>query len=167
MSIDLAKPISLRLGPRIYHGINCVANHDRGVGFSVYGDPKPWKAYHVKKSRGRTIPIAPPGRQRMKVWQESVQAYFKQQNAGFTPFASPVVGMLVFFLPKPRSKAADAFPIENRCGDLANLKKATEDALNGILWHDDRQVVGYELLFKFYEVPGLIRPGCIARYWEI
>jgi len=138
------------------------------LAFSVFGDPKPWKAAKATGLGGHKRRIMPtPGRERMKVWQETVQTYFKQQHAGHKPFTRPVVGMLVFFLPKSRSKARGEHPIENRCGDLANLKKATEDALNGILWQDDRQIIGYELLFKFYEISGLIKPGCIARYWEI
>lgn len=40
--------------------------------------------------------------------------------------------------------------------DLTNLVKATEDALKGIVWHDDSQVVGMQLA-KVYGEKELVR----------
>lgn len=46
-------------------------------------------------------------------------------------------------------------------GDLDNLTKGVKDALNGLLWHDDRQVREYFEPFKVEE-PERGRPECLV-----
>jgi Holliday junction resolvase RusA-like endonuclease len=54
--------------------------------------------------------------------------------------------------------------------DLSKLIRATEDALTGLAWGDDAQVVEYRDTVKTY--PGghrdaLDSPGAVIRIWQI
>lgn len=47
--------------------------------------------------------------------------------------------------------------------DVDNLSKAVMDALNGIAWHDDKQVIGLHALIEY----GAKRPGLIVEVKRI
>lgn len=50
--------------------------------------------------------------------------------------------------------------------DLSKLVRSTEDALTGLVWHDDSRVVEYTRVAKVYageDIDALDRPGAIIR----
>lgn len=55
--------------------------------------------------------------------------------------------------------------------DLSKIVRSTEDALTGIVWKDDAQVVQYVRLGKWYAGVGaedvLAVPGCVIRVWPL
>ena len=61
------------------------------------------------------------------------------------PFDGPVRLAVLFLLPRPKRLIWKRRPMPRCCHtsrpDLDNLVKATKDALNGIAWRDDSQVV--------------------------
>jgi len=71
----------------------------------------------------------------------------------------------MFYFPRPR-KPKWRFPCTPTDGDLDNLIKATADALNGLLWKDDRFIVADGGSFKTYCLPGQ-EPGALIRVEEI
>lgn len=77
------------------------------------------------------------------------------------PLFCPVLIEATFFLPIPASCARPER--SRRAGtphvlkpDIKNLIAGLEDALNGIAWNDDSQIVGYEKCCKYWaHTPGL------------
>ncbi len=64
---------------------------------------------------------------------------------GRRPISGPVRLHVVFFMPctKQRKRVRKPAPRKWYEGkkDLSNMVKAIEDAMNEVVWHDDRQVV--------------------------
>jgi Holliday junction resolvase RusA-like endonuclease len=81
-------------------------------------------------------------------WQQTVSWAAKQQMAGRPPVVYPVKVTIWFYRKR-----------QGKC-DLDNLSKAVLDALNGIVFEDDSQVVELHL-FKYFcnmgqHVPGIV-----------
>ena len=55
--------------------------------------------------------------------------------------------------------------------DLSKIVRSTEDALTGVVWKDDAQVVQYVRLGKWYAGADaddvLAGPGCVIRVWPL
>lgn len=87
----------------------------------VPGKPVPKQSFKYRKGGGYT-----PAR--VKAWQDTV-AYEVKRAWWLGPLENPDLTVeLVFCLP------------DNRKRDLDNLSKAILDALNGIVWVDDKQI---------------------------
>lgn len=96
--------------------------------FRVAGHPVPWR-HHEGYGKYARKPRA------LKAWQETVatMALYAMGAAGNrTPYAGPV-----------RLSAEFTVRGRGKVGDLTNLQKACEDALQGIVIVDDTQVVGW------------------------
>ena len=101
--------------------------------FTIVGDPVPWTSW---PKRG-----APPaGFLNMQAWQAQIQAYairyWRGPDGPVEPLSGPVRLELEFYLPQPK-KPTNKYPR----ADVTNLTKACEDALQGILFVNDSQVV--------------------------
>ena len=71
------------------------------------------------------------------------KAYFRMAAMKFKPeqpLDGPLALSVSFFLPRPKSRPKrDTWP--DRKPDLSNLLKAVEDAMTGVFWRDDSQIV--------------------------
>ena len=129
------------------------------IGFTVAGKPAPKP---VGPKPGRNSALA-----RRNAWQRyfahktaiglAANRYFPEQITG------PVELGVCFYLPTPktfsaadlrRAKAGELVPTGKP--DLKNLVAAVEDALTGIAWGDDSQVVAYGFAYKRYAVYPLV-----------
>ena len=109
--------------------------------FVVEGEPVPWTVY---TRRGPPT----PGFLDMKAWQAQIQA------AVIEKFGSPMLTGLIrmdveFYRTMPGRHPRTPIAWTRRCmsqigkrPDRTNILKAFEDALNGLLFMDDAQVVG-------------------------
>lgn len=105
-------------------------------------------------------------------WRERV-AHFARQAWTAPPMEGPLVLWVRFVLPRPKGHfgagknarkvrpSAPAYPTTKP--DATKLLRALEDALTGILWRDDAQVVSQDVL-KCYgsEVGALVRLESLA-----
>ena len=99
------------------------------VSFTVLGEPQPWSVY---TRRGKE----PLGHQKMRAYQQVIQAHANVAMMGREPLQGPVMVKLVFYVtPQEERKGRE------KEGDLTNYQKAVEDALNKIVFKDDKQTV--------------------------
>lgn len=116
----------------------------------VLGTPYPW----------RTPRWSPHGHtykhKELARWQRKVREV--ALAVGHPPTDQPVELVMVFMFDRPAShlkkcgglrKGKSWAPISRRCGDLTNLFKGVEDALSGILFVDDCQVVSSHSQAKY------------------
>ena len=114
--------------------------HVETIHFIVKGIPRPKQSFKYSKTGGYT-PIE------VVVWQSKVSSEAMKTIAEYdwtlTPFRiwkTPLAVELDFYLPDKHRR------------DLDNLSKAVLDAMNGIVYKDDCQVVDLHLR-KFYNSP--------------
>jgi len=130
---------------------------DRKVTLEVTGHP-------VAKGRGRAVntPNGPriytPGK--TAKWEQDARLVARQAMEGRAPFDGPVLLTVdaVFSpaasWPKWRREAALAHGIQHTMKpDVDNLAKAALDAINGIVFQDDRQVFSLVVRKGFAEAP--------------
>ncbi|MBX3380919.1 MAG: RusA family crossover junction endodeoxyribonuclease [Phycisphaeraceae bacterium] len=99
---------------------------------------------------------------RKDAWRAAVQAFALQ--AGVKPIGGPVTLRLTFSMPRPkqhhigsdRAKPIRANAPKAHTGkpDVTKMVRAVEDALKGIAWHDDSQVVYQENTKHYADEPG-------------
>jgi Holliday junction resolvase RusA-like endonuclease len=99
--------------------------------FSVDGDPVPKQSFQVGRAggTGQTSGYTPP---RVKAWQKAV-SWMAHVAWPEVPMTGPVMVVIEFRLRTHRRQ------------DLDNLSKAILDALNGVVWEDDKQVIDLHL----------------------
>lgn len=115
------------------------------IRFTAYGVAAPkgsTKAFYVK-SLGRAIVTA--DNKRTKPWQQevagaAVAARAAADGRAWAITEDAIVLDVTFYLPRPKSLPKR---IVEHCKkpDLDKLLRATKDALTGVLWRDDAQVV--------------------------
>ena len=109
------------------------------ISFRINGEPRSWKAPQFNRKTGSAYKP-----KQEKVWQESIWGQ-AMPYAPAEPWTGPV-GLIVRFrfpMPKtwPKWKKAKEQVWHDSSPDLSNLVKALEDALKGVFFEDDRQVV--------------------------
>lgn len=139
------------------------------VSFTVYGDAKPG---------GSKKAFAHPHTGRIVVVDDSKNKSWKQQVAGegMRIFSSlpplfadgPLAVEFTFFRPRPGShygtgrnatRLKDSAPtVPTTRPDVLKLARAVEDALTGVLWRDDSQIVD-ERLRKCWGEPARVEIG--------
>lgn len=115
----------------------------RPVHFVVDEVPVAWQRARLARG-GRHHFTAPETR----AWERAVATMGKAAMAGREPLTGPVELLVVFLLPVPRSwpdwkrrEALSGRLVPTAKPDWDNLGKGVSDALNGIAWADDAQVV--------------------------
>lgn len=87
-------------------------------------------------------------------WKRTVQAQVITQRPPM-PVEGPLKMALDFILPRPQSlPKREQFP--TRRPDLSNMLKAIEDALTGIVYRDDAQIVRLEIAKDYGPAPGVL-----------
>lgn len=139
------------------------------VAFTVPGEAVPWKAPRVVRRGAHHVAISPRA---MKNAQATVQsfAWKAMQDAGAEPITGPVRLMIIVFKAKgmPTSvvgrTAAEMDALRPTKGwDASNVAKSTEDALSGICFIDDSQVVELHVEKRFSERP---RIEIVVQPWR-
>jgi len=104
------------------------------ISFFVEGTPVPKERPRIiQKKSGSSFAYTP---KRTKEWEEII-AWAGLQKIK-KPLEGPLRVELLFLLPKPK-KTKNAYPIFK--SDVDNLSKSTIDALNGIAFLDDGQII--------------------------
>ena len=112
------------------------------ISFTVPGEPVPQPRPRVT-TRGGHGHAYVPAKHPVNAYRRAVAAAARAAGAGVHGDAVEIIIDFVFARPKSHLRktglAADAPQWPRK--DIDNLEKAVLDALNGVAWHDDSQVV--------------------------
>lgn len=135
------------------------------VRFFVPGVPQPGgskKGFVVKTKTGRHRAVITDDAKHNATWRAVVSLAARQHID--RPFLGPVVFFFDFTMPRPKShygtgrNAAVLKPSAPRPHtvrpDSSKLERSTEDALKGIAWIDDCQVVDHRTRKLYGDTPG-------------
>lgn len=116
------------------------------VTFFVQGSPVPQpRPRAVKGFTGHAKIIEAEGKHKIHSWKDALRGDAMKAMAGRLPVEVVALRLeLAFLFRRPKGltipKWADRFLLVPTGRDLDNLAKAVQDALNEIVWADDRQV---------------------------
>lgn len=96
--------------------------------------------------------------------EKVIQAYFGLQFRDLTPLTGPLELTLMFLMDKPKSNRLFLPTVKP---DIDNLCKLFCDAVNGIAWEDDKQVVGAKLLKKYADPSKNEQAGLLFQITQI
>lgn len=134
------------------------------VDFVVPGLPAPQGSKRYLGQRGGKG-ITVESSKRVAPWRADIRAAAEPACRTFGPFTGPVEVHLIFNMPRPRSHyrtgrfahlLRDTAPTyAHKRPDIDKLTRAVLDALKGVAWLDDAQVVRLDATKRYAQVPDL------------
>lgn len=121
------------------------------IRFWVPGIPAPQGSHKAFMPRGARYPVVTDDNRHTRPWRSMV-ALVASQNGDGDLLTGALTLTARFYLPRPRT-LPKRITDPTRKPDLSKLVRAIEDALTGVLWKDDSQVV-LILASKHYGTPG-------------
>lgn len=115
----------------------------RSVTFDIYGIPKPKgsaRAFVAMKAGKKPRAIVTTDNKSLKSWEAAVRDAARDV-VGQAYFTEAVSLEIDFWFPRPKSVSAAKRPHMTTKPDLSKLLRGAEDALNGVIFKDDAQVV--------------------------
>ena len=115
--------------------------------FVVYGKPQPKGSMRAFTPRGWTRSILTDDNKSLRPWAQAVtlaavEALERHPDALLD---GPVCLRIHFYLPCPKSAPKRRVPRPTKKPDLSKLTRCIEDALTGVLYHDDAQITRLEV----------------------
>ena len=107
--------------------------------FVVYGAPSPKGSTRAFVPKGWTRPIITSATKGLKAWESKIAAAAGARANGVL-LTDPVVVNIAFYLPRPKSLKKGERPHTKR-PDCDKLIRGATDALIGIVYKDDAQIV--------------------------
>ena len=122
------------------------------VAFTVYGVARPKGSTRAFMRPGMKFPIVTSDNKSVKGCEESVRAAIQQHAAG-QYFIGPVVVRIAFDLPRPKTLPKKVAHHVKK-PDIDKLARGSMDAMKGVLWNDDSQVIELHVTKRY----GLLQP---------
>ncbi len=119
-------------------------NNLETIKFSVCGKPIPKGS---KRHVGHGIIIE--ANKKTKPWQTLCKMVAAEYAPEGGPWVGPVAMCLLFSMPEPKKVPPDRRGYPTTKPDLLKLGRAVEDALSGVIYKDDSQVVSLRLEKKY------------------
>lgn len=109
------------------------------IAFTVYGRPRPKGSVEPVYARGGRAKV----RHRNESWQTLVALAAQEHAPAEGLLEGPVSVCLRVYLPRPASapKRRPTWPVSRGSSDADKLARSSLDALTGVVWQDDSQVV--------------------------
>lgn len=101
--------------------------------------------------RGNFVTTYDPDKSRK--WKEHVKEHAEPQVTELFDKSIPLSITAVFYMPRPASVSATKRPFHIVKPDVDNLVKGLTDALTGICWVDDAQIVEIRACKEYSETP--------------
>ena len=117
-----------------------------GVEFTAFGVPQPGGSKQIVGGRNGRARVIEDNTD-VYAWRQNIAQVARVLMAHRAPFEGPLRLSVIFYMPRPKSHigkrgvfpGAPKYPSVRP--DTTKLLRALEDALNGIVWKDDAQVV--------------------------
>ena len=120
------------------------------LSFIVYGIPQPQGSTRAFIPKGWTRPIITAANSKTKPWRQEVAgaalAEIRSKSATFPVREGPVFARVEFFFERPKSVKGEH---KTTKPDLDKLIRSVFDALTGIVFRDDSQVMTCEATKRF------------------
>jgi len=129
----------------------------RGYRFQVRGLPQPKGSARAFLVHGK--PVITSTTRNLKQWEQLVR--FQLQDFDGPPLEGPVCISLTFYLPRPKSAPRRVVHPATR-PDLSKLVRSVEDALTGIVYRDDAQIMSLTAIKAF----ATDFVGVAGRVWQ-
>ena len=118
------------------------------IAFTVHGKPEPKGSARAFMPKGSKFPVITSDNPNLKTWEQAIRGELQrvmQATDGDTLaaiFDAPVAVGLRFHLPRPKSRKKAKYPVTKP--DVDKLARAAIDALSGVAFKDDNQVVAVQ-----------------------
>lgn len=113
------------------------------------------KAFPFKRKNGKMGVAVTNANDKTKPWQEAITAIAKKELAWNGAVWTGAVSLTALFcLPRPKSRSTRT-ALHTTRPDLDKLARSVGDALTGVAYVDDSQIVGW-LLTKAYAEPNAV-----------
>lgn len=127
------------------------------ITFRVYGIPQTKGSTKAFMRPGMRYPVVTNDNIKNKSWSQAVSSVaqmVKGQYAANTPLDGPLSIRLSFYLPRPKS-APRCVHYPTKRPDLDKMVRSVKDALTGVLYRDDSQVVHLNASKSYASDPGV------------
>lgn len=114
----------------------------RSVSLTVHGTPQPKgsaRGFVLKKKGQKPRAIVTSANPNLRAWEDSIR--YAAQDVADEFFDGAVALHVAFYIQRPKSISEKKRPYMTTRPDLSKCIRGVEDALTGILWKDDAQVV--------------------------
>lgn len=131
----------------------------RSVSFFVRGTPvtQGSKRLFVNPHTGKPS-ATESGGDKLRLWRHAISDEARKAvNGGEGPLEGPVAVSMAFWLPKPSSapKRRRTWPVAKRSGDVDKLARAGIDAMTGVIYGDDAQIISLGVTKDFEDHKGV------------
>lgn len=129
--------------------------------FVVHGKSQPKGSSRAFMPKGWKRPVITSANPNLKKWEQTIRGELQQVMARTPPhvlramFDAPVNVRLLFHVARPKSLPKRVTQAAKR-PDLDKLARAAIDALNGVLFRDDAQVIALDARKVYAEGPACL-----------
>lgn len=130
--------------------------------FTVYGIPQPKGSSRAFMPENARFPIITDDNPKSRSWANTVRMIAQASRLQNGLWLGPIELQLTFFLKKPKSLAKRKVAWAIKRPDLDKLTRTVADALTGVIYKDDAQVVDAHIIKEYGDAPGVrVRIGLI------
>lgn len=124
------------------------------IAFTVYGKPIPegaLKAFPVRHKDGKMgVSMMHSKTTELYLWRESIAQGYLKNGGGYHDKGIPIGINVIIYFTKPKSAPKKrVYPVTRTGGDIDHHARSVLDALTGIAYADDSQVVDLSLSQRF------------------
>lgn len=125
------------------------------IEFTVHGKPQPQGSIKAFTPKGWTRPILTSDNKTLKPWRQDVATLAQIAMAGAPLEMGPVSVTISFWFSRPKSTKKSVIHKITK-PDLDKLQRAAYDAMTGIVYKDDSQIVENHNFKTFQDAEGAL-----------
>ena len=122
--------------------------------FTVYGQPQPQGSTRAFIPKGWSRPIITAANSKTKPWRQEIAGTVIPLMQSRSLITGPIILKLRFFFERPKS-VKQCVQCKTTKPDLDKLIRSVADALTGVVFKDDSQIVGIDA-GKFFGSPARV-----------